>query len=107
MDVQLFINFSQVRIPSNLTLENRRVYEMKSILRRYYGTLVFRDVNDYALYVAPFKEIKDLFQIGHLATLRYISIPRKEVNPSPEWVDGFIRAAERLALTYKGYEFQE
>jgi len=103
MDVQLTI-FKMPKIYINPA--NQRVIKMKALVRKY-KQVRCRDIEEFALDVRPFKDIRHQFQIGHMHTLRYISFHRDYVVPTREWLEGFIKAAEAMEKHYKNYQFQE
>jgi len=107
MDVQLKFEFMMAK-PTKPYVNpvNERVAKMKRLIYKY-KEVRCRDIEEYALGVKPFEELRMQFQVGHLPTLRYISFHRRLVNPTPEWIRGFIEAANNLKEQYDNHVFQE
>lgn len=85
---------------------------MKKLIVRNKQSIVGRYLNDWTILPAKLskngKNITetDIFQVGHLNTLRYISIPHDELIPTQEWINGFIAAARDINnKSYGKYTF--
>lgn len=103
MYIQLRIEFGMTGI-TNFELTGN-IIKMKELIRRS-KSCVCRDSMDLDMTMPLFKPLMGMFQVGYLNNLRYITLPRQDVNPTNTWINGFIECArDSTCKSYNGYEF--